>query len=79
MARHSIGFDERADGVNVDLLILAFVVLCVGSGGELSGDFIPRVPSCYVGADAKDLLGAPRGLVDGGKHIGAGLEIGVPA
>lgn len=70
---HAGGFEERAEGLDVDLLVLALVPLRVGGLGELSRREVPRVPAGDVGGDTADLLGGAGLLVGGGELSGSGL------
>ena len=73
LAGHTGGLEERAEGLDVDLLVLALVPLRVGGLGELSWGEVPGVPAGDVGADTADLLGGAGLLVDIGKFLGSGL------
>lgn len=78
MVGHAILLKQRRKSVDVDLLILALVVLGIGSAGKLAGGLVPRVPSCNVGREAAELLGAAAILVSIGKLLRARLEVGIP-
>lgn len=73
LAGHTGVLEERAEGLNVDLLVLALVPLGVGSLGELSWAEIPCVPTGDVGGEAADLLGRAGVLVDLGEFLRTGL------
>jgi hypothetical protein len=56
---HAVLLDERQDGVDVALLVLALVVLGIGGEGEFTGAGGPGVPAGDVGRNIEDLLGEP--------------------
>lgn len=78
MVGHAGGLEEGGEGVDVDFLVLALVVLCVGGGGELAGRQVPGVPAGSVGGETAELLGAAAGGEGLGELLGAGLQVGVP-
>lgn len=103
---HAGRLEQRREGVDVDLLVLARVVLGIRGIRELTGALVPvtcalaavvffsvspsidetgrekclpRVPTGSVGGNTTNLLGATGGLVDVGKLLRTGLEVGIPA
>ncbi len=78
MVGHAGALQQRRERVDVDLLVLALVVLGVGRRRELAGAQVPRVPPGRVGGPAAELLGAATGLEGLGQLLRAGLEVGVP-
>ncbi len=70
---HATLLEERGEGVNVALLILALVVLGISGTGELSWAGGECVPAGDVGGDTEDLLGGTSGLVDLGNSVGSGF------
>ena len=68
---HAVLLKQRAEGLDVRLLVLALVPLRVGRLGELAGAEVPGVPAGDVGAEAADLLGRAGILVDGGELLGS--------
>lgn len=104
---HAGRLEQRRKGVDVDLLVLARVVLGIRGIRELTGALVPitcalaavvfflsvslsieettrakclpSVPTGSVGGNTTNLLGATGGLVDVGKLLRTGLEVGIPA
>jgi hypothetical protein len=70
---HAARVEERADGVDVSLLVLAFVILGIRCSGELARVGRPGIPTSNVGGNTEYLFGGTGGLVDLGEHICTGL------
>lgn len=64
---------------DVDLLVLALVVLGIRGGRELAGAQVPGVPASNVGGNTTELLGGASSLVSLGQLLGARLEVSIPA
>jgi len=73
VAGHATLGDQGAEGLDVGLLVLAFVIFGVGLAGELSWGLGEGVPASNVGGDTKDLLGGSSGLPDGADSVGSWL------
>ncbi len=67
---HTALLEERAEGGNVALLVLALVVFGVRGALEFARGLGECVPACDVGGDAEDLLGGAGGLVDACEPVG---------
>lgn len=65
LGRHTCGFQLWGKELNVLFLVLRFVPLRVGCGGEFAGGQVPCVPARDVGGDAADLFGAAGLFIDG--------------
>jgi len=76
---HAGGLEGSAEGLDVDLLVLALVVLGIRGRGELAGALVPRIPAGNVGGNTTELLGLAGGSVGLGQLLRTGLEVGVPA
>lgn len=68
----------RPEDVDVELLILALIVLRVRGLRELARDGVPLVPAGHVGRDAAELRRRAAGFVSLGELLCAGLEVVLP-